>query len=188
MKKTFYSCIFFILAILLLFWEWNTNLKEKLRPLTSYSLTLNSKRSSATQVNSPAKEFCNQYRVRYADISKLKKTKDLQLRFENTHIQINNKIYRLRQFSTDSPEGARKTFLAYIEDEEEYPHIIEKKLYSPGPIFQSLLHEKNSVIYHEEAYLFANSNFFLHFINNRLTAIQNNFLECIFKSDPNDSF
>ena len=81
-----------------------------------------------TSTSNPSK-ICKEYKETYPYLDKLKLEIPIQLRFENTHLKINNKIYRLRHFFKDGDEGEIETFLVYLEDQNEDAHIIEKSSY-----------------------------------------------------------
>ena len=132
-----------------------------------------SKKLSSELVLINQKSDCEILKTPYAHLDELKKNEKLDLRFENTHKKVDNKIYRLRHFFKDGDEGEIETFLVYLEDKAEMARIIEKSSYSKGPLYTKIEEAKGKILYHEEGVNLSESGtLFLHFINNQLMGMQ----------------
>lgn len=121
------------------------------------------------------KSDCEILKKPYAHLDKLKKNEALDLRFENTHKKIENKIYRLRHFFKDGDEGEIETFLVYLEDKAEMARIIEKSSYTKGQLYTKIETTKGKILYHEEGVNLSENvsgTLFLHYINNQLMGMQ----------------
>lgn len=121
------------------------------------------------------KTECEILKARYFQLDQVKKTEKIDLRFENTHKQIEKKIYRLRHFFKDGDEGEIETFLVYLEDRAEMARIIEKSAYKKGTLYKKIEEASGITLYHEEG-INLNENvsgsLFLHYINNQLMGMQ----------------
>lgn len=180
LKKINYKSIYILIVIAFIWWLPNLTLKYKTQNLNSQIAKAIPKKSLITTVIPTETKWCEIYHIKYQNLTKLKQEQNLRLRFENIHLQIKDKIYRIRRFFADGPEGELETFIAYFEDQEEYPHIIEKKVSSPGIIYKKLHEEKKFAIYSEEAYVIPSTNLFIHYINDKLADIQGNTEECTY--------
>ncbi|MDD4975624.1 MAG: hypothetical protein PHY93_14805 [Bacteriovorax sp.] len=121
------------------------------------------------------KSDCEILKKPYARLDELKKTEKLDLRFENTHKKIANKIYRLRHFYKDGDEGEIETFLVYLEDKAEMARIIEKSSYTKGTLYTKIEEAKGAILYHEEGVNLSENvsgTLFLHYIKNQLMGMQ----------------
>lgn len=121
------------------------------------------------------KSDCEILKKPYAHLDELKKKEQLDLRFENTHKKIGDKIYRLRHFYKDGDEGEIETFLVYVEDKTEMARIIEKSSYTKGVLYIKVEEQKGKILYHEEGVNLTENvsgTLFLHYINNQLMGMQ----------------
>jgi hypothetical protein len=126
---------------------------------------------------------CHQLKTKQPLLVDQLKNPSVDLRFENIHKKIQDKIYRLRSFYKDGDEGDIKTFLVYLEDQDENALIVEQSKYKKGTLFQRIEKSEGEILYTEQG-LNLDKNFF-HYINNRLVGIQNDetMLNCQFQQD-----
>jgi hypothetical protein len=186
MKYENFKFLFIGLILLLVGWIETEQFSEPIKPFYQLPKVYSLNHIKIPPEDTPSGHnlqpvgVCVQYKTQYDNLTALKKTYPLSISFENIHLNYEDKTYRLRHFFKDSPEGIRETFLTYLEDQNDHPHIIEKSLFIPGPWYKKLLKEHDSIIYHEEAYTIASSNIFIHYINQKLIGVQGDLIDCVF--------
>lgn len=103
----------------------------------------------------------------------------LSLRFKNSHLKIEDKIYRLRFFYDDGDEGEVATYQVFLEDEQEYADLIETTKLSPGPKYQEILQKNFELLYDESGLLNKESDEFIHVENKKILKVISNKAECV---------
>ena len=118
----------------------------------------------------------------YASLEKLKMKEKVNSRFENTHLRIEGKVFRLRRFYKDGAENEKEKYLVLEEDENEEAILKESSDHKPGALFQKLQKSNAEIIYKEEG-VQTQSGLFLHYIDGKLQSlqgtIQNKNLDCV---------
>ncbi len=120
---------------------------------------------------------CSVGKLKYNDLSQLKKENPPLFRFSNIHKKIGGTIYRLRHFFKDGDEGEIETFLVYQEDQNETPSIVEKSHYNKGKLYKKIEDSTGELLYQEEGYNLEQDTF-LHYINGKLSSIHSQSEEC----------
>lgn len=106
------------------------------------------------------------------------KTQNTKLRFENLHLKIEDKIWRLRFFFDDGDEGEIPTYQVFLEDENEYTDLIESNKNSPGPKYKEISSKESELIYQEHGYLNEDKDEFIHTENKKILKVISEKSEC----------
>jgi hypothetical protein len=166
--------IFFATALLFVLYYRSWKHNEKRAP-SSVKLAKNDSRPLSEQPLVALKSDCNKLKKSYLHLDELRTKSKLDLRFENTHKEVGGKVYRLRHFYKDGPEGEIETYLVYQEDQNENAKIIEKSSYKKGNLYSKIELNKGKILYHEEGVDLPQNGsdvLFLHYINNQLMGMQ----------------
>lgn len=134
---------------------------------------------TANTQDSKTQNNCEVFKTSHADLNLLKQNDKPDIRYQNTHIKMGEKTYRLRRFFKDGDENEIESFLVYLENAQGDPELIEKKTYKKGKLYLKLEAAKAPVIYQEVGLNLAN-NLFLQYINGQLKMIQGQSLNCQF--------
>lgn len=103
----------------------------------------------------------------------------LSLRFKNSHLKVEDKIYRLRFFYDDGDEGEIPTYQVFLEDEQEYADLIETTKLSPGPLYQEILKKNVESLYEESGLLNEDNDEFIHVENKKILKVISSKAECV---------
>ena len=125
-------------------------------------------------------------------LKELSHSKGSSERFHNRHLELGPDIFRLRSFYDDAAEGEQLTYIVYLEDENEFADIKEKRALQKGPLYLQLEEKiqegQAKILYDEIAYSLVgpdNRELFLHYKDGQLIGAQgsyaNNHLECTLK-------
>lgn len=130
------------------------------------------------------KKFCEeefpQYKDTFPSVKKLQSVledKNLEQTWLNLHLKdANKRVWRLRRFIDDGPNGGVERVVLYKEDETGFPRIVEssenQKEKSASQLFQEYL-KKGDPIFTDEAYsnLYEGADYFFELTNGQITRI-----------------
>lgn len=148
--------------------------------------------SDSSTTDKRSTDECQGLKIKYEDLNGLKKAGPLNERFENLHYQIDGVVYRIRKFYKETSEGEQLKYIVFKESSEDEINIIETNSYKPGKIYSSIKNNRNKeLLYKEEGFSLKSNNFFLHYVNNKLTSIKNEGIsspqDCNFTSSENNN-
>lgn len=147
------------------------------------------KRENPTQVElqeqlQNLKKFCEeeypQYQNSFPTVRELQSAledKDLRQMWLNIHLKdTNDRVWRVRRFTDDGPNGEVERVILYKEDETGFPKIVEssesQKDKSSSELLQNFL-SKGQPIFTDEAYstLYNKAEYFFELTNGQITRI-----------------